>query len=291
MKVAITGAAGLLGSTLVQAFRSRHAVCPLTHADVEITEPKQVREILAGLRPDLVVHAAAIRDPDTSELEPARAFLVNFHGTRNVAMAAREVGARVVYISTDAVFDGKKSSPYTESDPAIPGSVYGRTKLRAERFVMETENWAFRVSILFGPEDGPGGRRVRENFIGKGLRKIAAGEEYTVAADQLGTATYTLDAAEKIMEVVESGCWGLYHLSNAGACTRVDLAREAAVLAGLDPGKVVGRSLAEMKRPGPRPKYAVMSMDALRQAGFALPRPWQDALAAYVSSYLRAQTC
>jgi len=280
LRIAVTGASGLFGHGLVQILGSRHAVAALTHADVDITNAEQVREALAGLRPDVVIHSAAIRDPDTAEINPARAFQVNFHGTRNVAEAARAVNAKVVYISSDAVFDGKQQRPYTETDPTIPASVYGRTKLRAEQWVRATpESWAFRVSILFGPEE-PG--RMPENFIRKGLRKLAAGEEYVVAADQLGTATYTLDAAAKIMEVVESARYGLYHLANAGACTRLELARRSAALAGLDPGKVLGRPLAEMGRPGPRLQYAVMAMDALQHAGFALPRPWQDALAEYV---------
>jgi dTDP-4-dehydrorhamnose reductase len=287
VKVAVTGAAGLFGSALVRVFRARHTVFPLTRADVEITDRDHVRGILVRLRPELIIHAAAIRDPDLAELNPAQAFLVNFHGTRHFVDGAKEAGARVAYISTDSVFDGKKQSPYLESDPAIPGSVYGRTKLRAEALVQATpESWVFRVSILFGPEAEIDGGKARENFISKGLRTIAAGAEYVVAADQLGTATYTVDAAQKIMEVIESGCYGLYHLSNSGSCTRLELARRAAELTGLDPGKVVGKSLAEMNRPGPRLKYAVMAMDTLDRHGFALPRSWEDALAYYVSTDL-----
>jgi dTDP-4-dehydrorhamnose reductase len=289
VKVAVTGASGLLGSALVKVFRSPHTVLPLTHADLEITDRDQVIETLARLRPEVIIHTVAIRDPDVAELNPAQAFLVNFHGTRYIVDGAREVGARVAYISTDSVFDGKKQSPYIESDPAIPGSVYGRTKLRAEGLVQTvTESWIFRVSILFGPEPAPEGK-ARENFISKGLRKIAAGEEYVVAADQLGTSTYTVDAALKMMEVIESRSYGLYHLSNSGACTRLELAQRAAELAGLDPGKVAGKSLAEMNRPGPRLKYAVMAMDALERRGFTLPRSWEEALAHYVSVDLGLQ--
>ena len=129
----------------------------------------------------------------------------------------------MVHVSTDAVFDGSKRVPYTESDPANPASVYGRTKLRAERFILQRpESWAFRVSILFGPEEKSHPGKLPGNFISKGLSKIAAGEAFVVAADQLGTATYTIDAAEKMMKVVESGRFGLYHLSNSGACNRLD---------------------------------------------------------------------
>ncbi len=275
MKVAITGAGGLFGQGLVQVFQSTHSVFPLTRADADLTREDEVRQALVRIRPDVVVHTAAIPDLDVCEAEPAKAYLVNVHGTRRVVEAAREVGAAVVHISTDAVFDGKKSTPYIESDLANPPTVYGRTKLRGEQIVQTLSNhWIFRVSVLFGPG--------KTNFIEKGLRKIEAGEEYVVAADQVGTATYTLDAGRKILEVVEARRYGLYHLLNQGQCGRLELARRAVELAGLDARKVVGRPSDEMGRRAVRLKYAVMDMAALPRAGFALPRPWQEALAEYV---------
>ena len=166
-------------------------------------------------------------------------------------------------------------TPYVETDPTAPITVYGRTKLQAEQAVKALERyWIFRVSVLFGPG--------KINFVEKGLRKVAAGEEYKVASDQLGCATHTVDAGLKIMEVAEAGRYGLYHLANQGACTRFELARTAVELAGLDPAKVIGVPDALMQRRAPRLKYAVMEMEALRRAGFALPRPWQEALADYV---------
>lgn len=280
MKVAITGAAGLFGHALVKVFSAGHTVFPLTRADADITRAGEVASAFRKLAPEVVVHPAGMRDLDACEVDPAKAFLVNYHGTRNVVEAARAVGARVVYISTDAVFDGKKQTPYTESDPAIPPTVYGRTKLRAEQAVRAIpESWAFRVSVLFGP--GPG------NFIDKGIRSIAAGGEYLVASDQFASATHTLDAASKIREVVEARRYGLYHLSNSGACNRLELARRAVELAGLDPHKVVGKPSAEMGRPAVRLKYAVMAMEALVREGFTPPRPWQEALAEYVGSLPR----
>jgi dTDP-4-dehydrorhamnose reductase len=278
MKVAITGAAGLFGQGLVRAFSARHAVFPLTRSDADITDADSVRATLTRIKPDVVVHPAGIADVDLCETDPAKAFLVNFHGTRNIVEAARQVGAGVAHISTDAVFDGKKQTPYVESDTPRPITVYGRTKLRGEKIVQSLpHHWVFRVSVLFGPG--------KANFVDKGLRKIAAGEEYVVACDQLGSATYTLDVGQKIMEVVETGRYGLYHLSNLGPCSRLDLALYAAQLAGLDPRKVVGIPAEQMGRPAPRLKYAVMEMAALKQAGFAHPRPWQEALAEYLRMF------
>ena len=277
MRIAITGAGGLFGIGLVRVFSDAHTVHPLTHAEADLTQAEQVRTILKRIRPEVIIHPAGIPDLDTCEAEPAKAFLVNVHGTRHVVELADELGAAVAYISTDAVFDGKKQAPYTESDPAIPPTVYGRTKLRAEQMVRNLpRHWVFRVSVLFGPG--------KTNFIEKGLRTIAAGENYTVAADQIGSATYTLDAGRKIMEVVDAARYGLYHLSNSGVCSRLDLARRAAEIAGLDRDKVIGVPSEQMGRLALRLKYAVMEMHSLRRAGLSLPRPWPQALEEYVQA-------
>jgi dTDP-4-dehydrorhamnose reductase len=275
MKVAITGAAGLFGHGLTQVFEQSHSTYPLTRADADITRRDDVESVLAKIRPDVVIHPAGIPDLDVCEADPPKAYLVNVHGTRHVADAARRLGARVALISTDAVFDGHKRTPYTESDQAIPPTVYGRTKLLAERITLaEPGSWVFRVSVLFGPG--------KTNFVEKGLRRIAAGEDYIVAADQLGSATYTLDAAQKIREVIEASRFGLYHLSNNLPCTRFELAQRAAQIAGLNPAKVIGRPSAEMGRRAIRLQYAVMEMTALKREGFALPRPWTEALGEYI---------
>jgi dTDP-4-dehydrorhamnose reductase len=275
MRVAVTGSGGLLGQALVRVFSKRHTVFALTRAEVDIRDAERVRAVLTHVKPEIVIHPAGIPDLDICEADPEEAFRVNVHGTRNIADAAREVGAGVAYISTDAVFDGKKNSPYTESDPTTPPTVYGRSKLEGERVIAPwPAHWIFRVSVLFGPG--------KINFVERGLRKLAAGESYTVAIDQMGSATYTLDAAAKMMEVLEAGKFGLYHLSNDGACSRYELAVKAAELAGLDPRGIIGKPDAEMGRPTPRLKYAVMAMDGLKNAGFAPPRRWEEALAEYI---------
>jgi dTDP-4-dehydrorhamnose reductase len=280
MRIAITGAAGLFGHALLAAFSSRHTVFPLTRAEADITDAEAVRAALERIRPEVVVHPAGIPDLDIADADPALAQRVNVEGTRHVVESARAVRAEVVYISTDAVFDGRNTRPYIESDPPCPITVYGRTKLAGETIVQTLpQHWIFRVPVLFGPG--------KTNFIEKGLHKIKAGEPYVVASDQEGCATYTLDAAYKIMEVVEARRYGLYHLANQGTCTRYELARRAAELAGLDPGKVVGVPADQMGRRAPRLKYAAMEMAALRAAGFSLPRPWQEALAEYIRTLAR----
>ncbi len=279
MKIAITGSTGLFGQGLVRVIGQRHTVFSVGHEEADITKFDEVRAAFGKLRPDVVIHAAAIPSPDVCEVDPARAYLVNVHGTRHVAEAANEVGAAVAYISSDAVFDGEGKTPYAETDPTISPTVYGRTKLRGEPVVAALPAyWIFRVCVLFGPG--------KVNFIEKGLRAMAAGQSYVVASDQMGNALYTLDGAEKILEVVESGRSGLYHLTNQGTCTRYELAKYAAEKAGLDLSKLVGIPSDQMGRPAKRLKYAVLEMRALKEAGFSLPRPWQAALDDYLRTLL-----
>ena len=276
MKVAITGANGLFGHGLVRVIGVKHTVYPMTRSTADLTDIDAVRRALSAEKPDVLIHTAGIPDPDLCQSEPERAFAANVVATRNVVTVAREFAFPVAHISTDAVFDGGTSTPRVETDPVGPISVYGKTKLLAEQEVAVLDgHWIFRVSVLFGPG--------KENFVDKGFRLLREGKTYTVASDQEGTATYTLDAAGKILEVIESGHYGLFHLCNQGACSRLELAHYAAELASLPSENIVGKSLEEMKRKGPRAKYAVMKMKALADAGIALPRHWKEAVEEYIA--------
>lgn len=275
MPLAVTGANGLFGRALVSVIRNTGPVYGMTRQDADLTRIEEVRRALCALRPSAVIHAAAIADPDLCEEEPERAFETNVVATRNLVEVAQELGISVAYISTDAVFDGALERPLTETDPTHPISVYGKTKLLAESAVGAMDrSWIFRVSVLFGPG--------KENFVEKGLRLLRMGQTYTVAADQIGSATYTVDAAAKILEVMTSGHSGLFHLSNSGSCSRWELTRQAAIFAGLPVQSIIGKPLKEMARRGPRPKYAVMEMKALRDIGIVAPRPWKIALSEYL---------
>ena len=280
MRIAVTGAAGLFGKGLVQVFHREHEVIALTRQEADITDAAQMRSVLGAIAPAVIVHAAAMPDIDDCEVNPEKAWRVNAEATKSLVGIANELRSELAFISTDAVFDGKATRPYVESDVVNPPSVYGRTKAAAEEFVRGYErHWIFRVSALFGPG--------KANFVNKGLCKAWGKESYVVASDQLGSATYTLDAAETMLKVFASGRHGTLHLCNQEPCTRYELARKSVELAGLDASIVVGKSMAEMKRPGPRLQYAVMEMRALRDAGIELPRRWEAALEEYVKTLVQ----
>ena len=282
MRVLITGAAGLFGQGLTQVFVAKHIVFPITHAMVDTTNATAVRELFVKLEPEVVIHAAAIPDPDICETDPALAFSVNVEGTRNVVETAREIGAAVAFVSSDAVFDGKKMTPYIETDATNPPTVYGRTKVQGEEIVGTLPApWIFRVPVLFGPG--------KAKFVEKGLVKLKNGERYIVASDQVASAAYTLDAAHTMMELIEARRYGIFHIANAGQCSRYELELCAAQFAGLDPALVIGTPLNELGHRAKRLNYSVMEMRALKQNGFAVPRPWEEALEEYIREWQKTR--
>jgi dTDP-4-dehydrorhamnose reductase len=277
VKIAVTGAAGLFGRGLVEVFGEDHKVAPLTRKEGDITDAARMREVLSEIAPEMIVHSAAMPDIDECEKNAEQAWRVNAEATRGLVEIAKHIGAGFALISTDAVFDGTQTNPYVESDPVNPPSVYGRTKVAAEEHTRKMDkHWIFRVSALFGPG--------KANFVNKAWCKAMGSEAYVVASDQLGSATYTIDAAHAILKVIREGAHGTYHVCNQGECTRYELAKRAVELAGMNSSNVIGKPMSEMNRVGPRLKYSVMEMQALRKQGIALPRTWEDALRAYAAT-------
>ncbi len=239
-----------------------------------------------GLAPDLVIHAAAMTDVDACELDPEAAYRINALGARNVAVACREVGATMVYVSTDYVFDGAKGSPYSEDDPVGPVNVYGRSKLLGEVCVREelSDHYVVRTSWLYG-------RAGRPNFVRAVLGlardwRERRGEPLRMVADQVGGPTYTRDLAEALLLLVRRSAYGTYHLSNAGSCSRWEFARAILDMAGYADVPLEPVSSDAFPRPARRPAYSVLENAAWRREGFPPLRPWREALREYLSLYL-----
>jgi len=284
MRVLVIGSSGQLGSDIVKAMRrGGHEVIGLTHQQIEVSDRLSCR-VIVDLKPDVVVNTAAFHKTDACEDEPLRAFQVNSLGARYVAEACLEAGASVCYISTDYVFDGSKGEPYTELDDPNPINTYGVSKLAGECFTkMNPRHYIFRVASLFGAagSSGKGGNFI-ESVVGKAMR----GEELTVVDDIYMSPTYTVDAAEAIKSVLESGLpYGVYHVVNEGFCSWHSFAQEAIRLLELSV-EVKRVKAAEMKFRARRPMFS-----ALRSVKLPFRmRGWREALAAYLveKGYLRA---
>ncbi len=271
MRVLVTGARGLLGAAVAAEARARgHEVVALGHAELDVTDAAAVREAIAATRPDVVVHCAAYTAVDRAESEPERARAVNRDGTRYVAEAAAEVGAVIVYVSTDYVFDGTKRTPYLPTDEANPLSVYGRTKLEGEEAVAEVggEALTVRTSWLYGPGNG---------FVPAILRRAREGGALRVVDDQRGRPTWAPHAAVTILDLFESGARGAWHVAGGGDCTWLELAREALALDAL-PVEAHAISTAAYGAPAPRPAYSVLALDATEERlGRRMPH-WREGL-------------
>jgi dTDP-4-dehydrorhamnose reductase len=274
MRVAIIGASGLVGKYLLREWESDEVV-GLGSGDVDIRDPGSVRKALDRLRPHWIVLAAAYTDVDGCETNAERAFEVNCTGAVNVAEAARQHGAQLVFLSTDYVFDGEKTTPYETSDPRNPRSVYGRTKAEAEVRIGELLPRAciVRTSWVFGT----GGKCFPDTI----LRLAASRPELDVVNDQRGAPTYARDLSRAIVQLCRHNAEGIVHVTNTGDCTWFDFAVEIFREAGL---KTIVRPVTTEKfpHPAPRPKYSVLSPASLLPYNIPMPR-WQAALREYIA--------
>lgn len=266
----------MLGQDLMTQLRARHAVVPLRRSDADITDLESVRRAIGRSRPDVVIHTAAFTAVDDCERQPELAFAVNGSGTRNMAVACRQDSVAMLYISTDYVFDGTKASPYVEEDPPNPINVYGRSKFEGELQVRDlvARYWIVRTSWLFGPRG--------KNFVRAILGRAERGEALRVVDDQVGAPTYTMDLAEKLEQIVESGKAGVYHVTNQGYCSWFDFAREILSQTSFGNLTVSPVPTSALGRPAPRPRNSCLSNAHLQSSGWSLPRPWQKALSSYL---------
>lgn len=274
MKIAIFGASGLLGKALMREW-SGDEVTGLRQSDADIRDAQQVQRALGSVRPQWVVLAAAYTDVDGCESKPELAFSVNRDGAASVANAAKGVGAKLLFLSTDYVFDGKKSSPYETGDPRNPQSVYGRSKAEAEiRLLDLMPNCCIaRTSWLFGT----GGKCFPDTI----LKLAASRPALDVVNDQRGSPTYSVDLARAIVQLCRKNDSGIVHVTNAGDCTWFEFAGEIVRSVGLST-QVRPVSSEQMKRPAPRPAYSVLSPKSLHNLGIEMPH-WRDALRRYLT--------
>lgn len=276
MRIAITGAKGQLGRQLMAAFAG-HELWGIDLPEEDITRP-ETSDRLAAWRPELVIHAAAYTDVDGCEKDPELAFRVNAFGTQNVALAAQRAAATMLHISTNEVFDGTRRDLYREWDLPNPMSVYARSKAAGEQIVRDLLGGRFyivRIAWLFGP----GGT----NFVTKILAAAAQSAALRVAADEFGNPTYAPDLAAAIVRLVATGHYGVYHLTNAGFCSRYEWARAIMRLAGRDDLPIAPILAADWPRPSRPPLHAVLANTAAAGLGIAL-RPWPEALADYMAT-------
>ena len=268
----IAGANGQLGHDLQKALEGRD-VTALGRVDLDVTDLDAVREAAAGH--DVIINASAYTKVDDAESNEGAAYAVNALGTQNLAIAAAELGAKLVTVSTDYVFDGSATTPYAEDTPRDPISAYGRTKGEGERLALEAHpggTYIVRTAWLYGA-GGP-------NFA-KTMVKLAAGRDtVSVVDDQRGQPTWTGDLAAQIVAMLDSDApAGIYHGTNSGETTWFGFAQAIFAEAGLNPARVLPTTSAEFVRPAPRPSYSVLGHDAWTAAGLTPMRDWREALA------------
>ena len=278
MRVAIIGARGQLGAAITETFAAGHHVTPLGHEDLDATDDRAVSEVFERLHPDAIINCAAYNNVDGAEDHPVEALNLNAFAVRALARAA--TGSILVHFSTDFVFDGTASAPYTEDDRPNPRSVYAASKLLGEWFAADAgRSYVLRVESLFGRgENGPS----RGTIAGL-WRKITTGEPVNVFYDRTITPTLVGDAAHATRALVGSQApSGLYHCVNSGCCTWLELATELAREAGVQPQLVPVR-MADVRLRAQRPQYCALSNAKLLAAGIAMPT-WQDAIRRFVAA-------
>jgi dTDP-4-dehydrorhamnose reductase len=280
MKVLITGVNGQLGHELVRAaIASGHEVVATSHETLDITDKMAVDAAITAARPDVVIHAAAWTAVDACESDPDKAMLVNGTATKYVADAARAVGAHVVYISTDYVFDGSKTSAYDESDTPNPQSVYGASKLAGERALGPLDA-IVRISWVCG--------FYGSNMV-KTILRLAEQPQLKFVDDQIGNPTFADDAATMIVRLATEKRSGIWHVTNQGDVSWYEFAREVLMAAGFDADKVAPIKTHELQppRPAKRPFNSVLNNTSLKHAGIELLPHFRVPLARLVSQIQR----
>ena len=283
MKVAVIGADGQLGVDVVNRFTGEgDEVSSLTHTDIEISDIDSVSTRLKEIRPDVVVNTAAMHHVEKCEQDPQKAFAVNGLGARNLASVSRDLGATLLHVSTDYVFDGAKRKPYEETDAPQPLNVYGNTKLSGEHFVRGTceKHFVLRTSAIYGKN--PCRAKSGLNFVELMLKLARERGKVRVVDSEFVTPTRTTEIAQQIVALSRSGSYGLYHATAEGSCSWHEFAAEIFRLTNTKVTlEVAGPNEFPMKVP--RPLYSVLGNRALKNSGLNLFQPWQVGLREYLA--------
>ncbi|MDI4650302.1 dTDP-4-dehydrorhamnose reductase [Cohnella hashimotonis] len=269
--VLVTGASGQLGQELLRYREDQVAVVGKSRTELDVTDLKRCREVLADLKPSTVIHAGAYTAVDKAESESDLAYQVNAVGTRNLALAAREIGAKLCYISTDYVFDGMTDIPYNEYDNTNPQSIYGKSKRAGEILVQSlcSSYFIVRTSWVFG--------KYGSNFVKTMLKLAQQNDTLKVVHDQIGSPTYTKDLAAFIFQLIRTENYGIYHASNSGQCSWFEFAQAIFEERNIQV-HVTPCTTEEFPRQAKRPPFAILDHAAIRQNGFSDLQNWRTAL-------------
>lgn len=275
MDVLITGAKGMLGTDVAHRLNARFNVIACDIQELDLTDNPAVFEYVRQLRPDTIINCAAYTNVDACETERDAAYKTNAVAPRNLAVAAKNVGAKLVHISTDYVYDGQTTVPYTENDLTNPLSVYGKSKLMGEMLVRDLTDRFFiiRTQWLYGKNGG--------NFVKTMIKLGREQEKVTVVNDQFGSPTYTRDLAAAIEKLIVTDNYGIYHLTNSGTASWYTFAKTIYELAGIQT-KVEPCSTVDFPRPARRPGFSKLDNHFWRLNGYEALRDYKEALKDYL---------
>ena len=278
MKVVITGASGQLGTDLrnILLKESGIKIYPFSKSELDITNQVLVKSLFETVKPNIILHCAANTNVDGCELEQVLAYKVNAYGTRNIAVEAERYQARLIYISTDYVFDGNADSPYHEFSPTNPLSVYGASKLAGEDMVKHfcKRHFIVRTSWLYGLSGN--------NFVKNILKLAQNNNSLKVVDDQIGCPTFTFDLAVFLVDLMNSEAYGIYHATNTGYCSWFEFAGAILDSYGIKEKLVQPIKSEELNRPAPRPHYSVLTSISIRSNGMSNLPTWQDGLYRFI---------
>ena len=282
MKVLVIGSHGMLGRDFVNRLSNLsdqknpdNEVIAVDREHVDISHGEDTSKFITQVKPDVIVNCAAFSNVDACETQISEAFAVNATGARNVALAGKQTGTKVIHVSTDYVFDGMKNEPYIETDKPHPISVYGKSKLEGELVVQEIGgNYVIiRTAWLFGP--------FRKNFVTAMLELGRKNRSVSVVTDQHGSPTYTADLSDAIRTAISKDLRGIYHVTNAGTCSRYEWARKIFELTG-NQVSVIPLKTADYKRAARVPQNSSLDCTKYTTTTGQKMRPWQEALKEYV---------